>query len=231
MLRTVLASTMVFVVVLFWLSSNPAFSGSSEYKYITDSKNRRLGTVYVGVDGNYLGELAIYSETGHLLFVRCTTNERRMGQEFMRRNKHNCRGQRAIWPKDLVRFAKIQVKKVHLDGPPRTCGICQEFPFQMFELPDGVEVIPLRFENLLGENGPSMMPPGIPGMPRIDPGLPIPSPPFHDFDGSLDPTLRQPGWSDDEDGYPGGREMNLDGMNVPGGNLPGGGMSGGGIGR
>ena len=257
MLRGAPISIAVSIAALFVMSSDPAFSRNADYEYVKNFEGRRIGMVYEHRSEGLIGELAIHLETGYFLFVRCKTGEKRWGQQHMRRHDRNCEGHFAPWPANIMtHIAQVEHLRVGLDGPPETCGICIEHEFRMFELPDGVEVIPPGADSILGDRGPPIqlpmtdppfdppilpfdLAPGMPGPfdppPRIPspfdttPGIPSPFDTTPGMPSPLDPTFGLPDMFDPAPGAP-DVFVPAPGMPGPGGAPSGGGMPGGGPG-
>ena len=244
MLRNIPMSIAISIAALFVMASDPAFSRNASYEYVKNSEGQRIGVVYAYGTKGLVGELAIHRDTRHFLFVRCGTREKRWGQKYMKRYDRNCRRQLAPWPKNIVEFVQVEHGPVILDGPPETCGMCIELPFQMLELPDGVEVLPSDLDSILGEQGPPIRSPMTD--PPFDPMFEDPVRPGNEgeypFDPRIDTIPSYPGRLDDEYEFlferflfePGtmleGPGTMLEGTPVPGGAPPGGGMPGGGFG-
>ena len=147
---------MLLVVLFFHLSPHNAFT-AEEYEYIRNEDGDKLGMIYLLEGREISGELAISKLNKRLLFISCDKSRVLDNELYMRRNSIVCSEDFSAWPENLIDYyAESKGRPVILGGPPTSCGVCTEKPFQDFTISNEVtidpEVIKCQRQNPNGEN-------------------------------------------------------------------------------
>jgi len=147
----------IFLTAIFIINSVFSYTQQS-YIFVLGELGNRLGLIYKYDDIEISGELALDLKNNTLMFVSCESNYYLYDISNMRRRDRNCSNELGVWPDDLFSSIKPTLgNKIVLSGPPQTCGICTDIPFEDFILPENVIInstIPIEdpsYEELLNE--------------------------------------------------------------------------------